>query len=103
MATGAHRRALWERIKRDRYLYFLIMPGIVYFIVFAYVPMYGALIAFQDYNPGRGVLGSDWVGLENFIMFFESPYFARLVSNTVLISLYSLLFGFPIPILSRCF
>lgn len=64
-----------------------------------YYPMYGAQIAFRDFLPGRTILGSEWVGLENFIRFFNSPMFERLLRNTIGLSFYSLLVGFPIPIL----
>lgn len=92
-------RRLRRNIWRDRYLFLLISPVVVYYIVFHYVPMYGAIIAFKDFSPGEGILGSPWVGLENFRTFFESFYFVRVVKNTFLLSLYSLLWGFPVPII----
>lgn len=76
-----------------------ITPGLIYYIMFRYVPMWGNLIAFQDYNPFRGVLGSEWVGLKNFTTFFKSTYFPRLIKNTLAISLYGIAFSFPVPIL----
>ena len=91
------------RVKRDwvrnKSLYILIIPVIVFYAVFMYKPMYGALIAFQDYIPTKGLLGSSWVGLKHFIRFFNSPYFVRLVRNTIVLSLYSLVFAFPAPII----
>ncbi len=84
---------------RDRYLFLLISPVVAYYVVFHYVPMYGAIIAFKDFAPGKGILGSPWVGLENFRTFFDSFYFMRIVKNTFLLSLYTLLWGFPIPII----
>jgi len=89
------RRNIW----RDRYLFLLIAPVVVYYIVFHYVPMYGATIAFKEFAPGKGIFGSPWVGFENFRTFFNSFYFERIVRNTVLLSLYTLLWGFPVPII----
>ena len=91
------------RVKRDfrrNYsLYLLVLPVIAFYIIFSYKPMYGAIIAFKDYTPAKGVAGSPWVGLDNFVKFFESPYFVRLIRNTFLLSFYNLLFGFPAPII----
>jgi putative aldouronate transport system permease protein len=86
-------------MQRNWSLYILAVPVIVYFILFSYKPMYGALIAFKNYSPGRGFGGSPWVGFEHFIRYFNSPYFFRLIRNTFLISFYGLLFGFPAPII----
>lgn len=85
--------------KRNRSLYLLVIPVILFYILFHYKPMYGAIIAFQDYNPRLGVSGSDWVGFDQFIRFFTSPYFGRLVKNTLLLSVYGIVFGFPAPII----
>ena len=86
-------------MQRNWSLYILAIPVIVYFILFSYRPMYGALIAFKDYTPSKGFGGSPWVGFKYFIQFFNSPYFFRLIRNTFLISFYGLLFGFPAPII----
>lgn len=85
--------------RRNRTLYLMILPVIAFYILFCYKPMYGALIAFQDFRPAKGIWGSDWVGLKHFARFFDSYYCGRLIRNTLLISFYSLLFGFPAPIL----
>lgn len=85
-------------IKRNWVLYLLVLPVIAYYILFHYKPLYGALIAFQDYRPARG-FGEEWVGLKHFIKFFNNPYFGRLLKNTLLISLYDLFWGFPAPII----
>ncbi|WP_284240208.1 ABC transporter permease [Paenibacillus glycanilyticus] len=77
----------------------MILPVIAYYIIFHYIPMYGALIAFKDYSPMKGILGSDWVGLKHFHDFFSSYYFTRILKNTLVISLYSLIFEFPAPII----
>lgn len=85
--------------KRNRSLYLLVLPVILFYVLFHYKPMYGAIIAFQDFNPRLGVSGSDWVGFDQFIRFFTSPYFGRLVKNTLLLSVYGIIFGFPAPII----
>lgn len=102
--VGARRRDSWGgRFLRDfalnKYLYAMMIPVIGYFAVFHYAPMYGALIAFKDYSPAKGVMGSDWIGLANFKDFFTSYYFWRILKNTLLISFYTLIFGFPAPIM----
>lgn len=92
-----------ERAKRDwkrnKALYFMVIPVILFYICFHYKPMYGAIIAFQDFNPRKGVLGSEWVGFDQFIRFFNSPVFGRLLRNTLLLSVYGIVFGFPMPII----
>lgn len=85
--------------KRNRSLYLMVLPVLLFYILFHYKPMYGAIIAFQDYNPRLGVSGSEWVGFDQFIRFFTSPYFGRLVKNTLLLSVYGIIFGFPAPII----
>ncbi|WP_135556138.1 ABC transporter permease [Paenibacillus cymbidii] len=82
-----------------KYLYLMVAPLVIYYVVFHYMPMYGAVIAFQDFSPGLGIAGSKWVGLQHFSDFINSYYFWRLVKNTFLLSFYSLIFGFPAPIL----
>ena len=77
----------------------MIIPVLIFYLVFMYKPMYGAIIAFMDYRPAKGILGSDWVGVEQFVRFFHSPYFYRLIRNTIVLSIYSLLFCFTAPIL----
>lgn len=83
----------------NKYLYIMMIPVIGYYLIFHYGPMYGAIIAFKDYSPMKGILGSDWVGLKHFDEFFNSYYFMRVLKNTLLISLYTLLFEFPAPII----
>lgn len=85
-----------------KYFHLMALPCLLYFLVFKYLPMYGVIIAFKDYEPTGGfwgILKSEWVGLQNFKMFFTSIYFGRLMKNTLIISFYRLLFGFPAPIL----
>ncbi|WP_284645010.1 ABC transporter permease [Paenibacillus silviterrae] len=88
---------LWD-IRKNKYLYMMLSPVLLYYLLFQYAPMYGAIIAFKDYSPRLGIMGSDWAGLEHFIQFFNGPYFLRTLKNTLLISFYDLLFGFPAPI-----
>ncbi|MFF2482800.1 ABC transporter permease [Paenibacillus sp. NPDC058071] len=83
----------------NKYLYLMMIPVIAYYVIFHYAPMYGAMIAFKDYTPMKGILESDWVGLKHFNDFFNSYYFERILKNTITISLYSLLFEFPAPII----
>lgn len=85
--------------KRNKSLYFMFIPVFVFYILFMYKPMYGAIIAFQNYVPRKGISGSEWVGFTQFIKFFNSPYFWRLLRNTVVLSLYSIIFCFPAPII----
>ncbi|SFL73633.1 putative aldouronate transport system permease protein [Paenibacillus sp. 1_12] len=92
------RRPLLSDIRRDKYLYMLILPGVVFFIIFKYFPMWGIIIAFQEYSPYAGVWNSEWVGLEHFIRFFSNPDFILLFRNTMVISLLNLVFFFPLPI-----
>ena len=90
---------LFRDIREKPTLYLMIVPVLAYFIIFHYVPMYGALIAFQDYVPGNGFFSGPWVGLKHFISFFTGRNFWRLVSNTLLINVKLLVFGYPLPIL----
>lgn len=85
-------------LQRNWVLYLMVVPVVVYLILFHYKPLYGALIAFQDYKPAKG-FGANWVGLKHFKAFFTNPYFPRLIKNTLGISFLNLLIGFPIPII----
>ncbi|NOU79444.1 ABC transporter permease subunit [Paenibacillus sp. LMG 31459] len=88
-----------KRLKRDKWLYVLLMPGILYFLIFKYVPMWGAALAFKNYQPFTGFWASEWVGFEHFRNFFQNPDFFKLLRNTLLLSLYSLAIAFPAPII----
>ncbi|CAM3191070.1 sugar ABC transporter permease [Paenibacillus taichungensis] len=88
-------RYLW----RYRILYLLSVPGILYFFLFKYVPLFGSIIAFQNYNIFKGITGSDWVGLEHFQKMFSHYDFLRILNNTLLLGLYDLVIAFPVPIL----
>ena len=89
-----HRR----RLARNWELYLIALPAVLYFVVFKYVPMYGAQIAFRNFMPAHGIWASPWVGLEQFARFVSSSKFPVVLSNTVVLSLYKLIAGFPIPI-----
>ncbi|TBL71569.1 ABC transporter permease [Paenibacillus thalictri] len=82
-----------------RHMYMLVFPGLLYFIVFKLVPMWGLLVAFQDYTPILGMLHSKWVGFKHFIELFQYDFFYNLLRNTLLINVFSLVFLFPLPIL----
>lgn len=85
--------------KRNKWKYILLIPVIIYLLVFCYKPMYGIIIAFKNYKPSRGIMESNWVGLKHFINFFTSRECIRVIRNTFSISGLSILFGFPAPIL----
>lgn len=87
-----------KEIAMDWEVYAMLLPVVAYYIIFHYIPLYGVQIAFKDYWAKKGIWGSPWIGLENFTTFFSSYYFWRLISNTILISVLQILFGFPLPI-----
>ncbi|MCY9693605.1 ABC transporter permease [Paenibacillus alginolyticus] len=86
-------------VKKNWQLYLIILPSLVYLIIFKYVPMAGVQIAFKNYMVTKGIWGSDWIGIKHFVDFFHLPIFWRVIKNTSLLSLYSLLIGFPAPII----
>ncbi|WNO79104.1 ABC transporter permease subunit [Streptococcus suis] len=90
---------LVDRIKQQKLLLLMLLPGLVLTFIFRYIPMYGVLIAFKDYNPLKGVLGSEWIGFEEFTKFLSSPNFGTLLANTLKLSVYGLLLGFLPPII----
>lgn len=88
-----------KSFRRHWQLYLLIIPPLLYFVIFKYIPMANAVIAFKDYNVVQGIWGSPWAGMKHFTLFFQNPVFWRLVQNTFYLSLYALAVGFPIPII----
>jgi putative aldouronate transport system permease protein len=94
----ARRRSPAEHMARYKWLYLLLLPGVAYFALFRYGPMYGAQIAFKDYVPFLGIGGSEWVGFEHFTDFFANPDFPRLLTNTLILALLSLVVAFPLTI-----
>ena len=102
-AAAGPKKTLWTRIWEYRELYLLLIIPVVLTFIYKYIPMYGIQIAFRDYKASRGILGSEWVGFNWFNRFFNSPNAGRMIKNTLLLSLYALLWSFPIPfILSLC-
>jgi putative aldouronate transport system permease protein len=89
----------WKKAVKSKYLLLLILPGFIWYIIFRYIPMYGIIIAFKNYNSRLGMIRSPWIGFDNFRRFFLYPHFWRIIRNTFLLSFYSMLFGFPAPIL----
>ena len=100
---ATHQKSFWVRLKQDlsrnKLIYLLALPAIIYYIIYHYWPMYGAIIAFKDFSPTLGTFGSPWAGFKYFEQFFSSYYFVRILRNTLLISIYSILWSFPAPIL----
>ncbi len=96
-------KSLKRRLKANWQMYILLLIPLALTIIYKYIPMYGIQIAFRDYKASRGITGSEWVGLEWFVRFFQSPNCLRMIKNTFLLSAYSLLWSFPVPIvLSLC-
>lgn len=93
------RSSAWVDIKKDWDLYLMLVPGLIYLLIFQYTPMYGVVIAFQDFNIFQGISGSPWVGLSNFHKLFNSPEFLNVLKNTLIISGYKIGFLFPLPII----
>ena len=102
-ARTVDKTGLRYRLRRDisvnKTLYLLVLPVVAFYIIFNYIPMYGAVIAFKDFTPGKGILGSPWVGLKQFHDFFTDADYLRSFKNTIIISLSSIVFGFPAPII----
>ncbi|MDQ0871561.1 putative aldouronate transport system permease protein [Paenibacillus sp. V4I3] len=90
---------LMKEFIRDKWLYLMMLPGVAYFLIFKYVPMYGLIMAFQDYKPHLGFFESPWVGFKHFERFFSEPQFGMLFRNTIIIAIYNLVFFFPLPII----
>ncbi|WP_243767107.1 ABC transporter permease [Paenibacillus agricola] len=88
----------WQRMLAGRYIYALVLPGFVFFAIFKFLPMWGVLIAFQNYNPFAGISGSEWVGMQHFSNLIQDEHFYILLRNTLVINLMNLCFFFPVPI-----
>lgn len=101
--TSAHAQALfkdlWKTVVSYKYIYLLLLPGLAFFVLFSYVPMYGIQLAFKQWSIAKGITGSEWVGLAKFEMLVNDPEFWRAFRNTVTIALLKILFGFPVPII----
>ncbi|TVY08911.1 ABC transporter permease [Paenibacillus cremeus] len=94
----AAKSRVWLDLRRDKYLYLLALPGLLFFLVFKYVPMFNVIIAFQNYSPFMGIMKSPWVGFMHFERFFANPDFMLLFRNTMAINLLNLALFFPLPI-----
>jgi putative aldouronate transport system permease protein len=92
-------QSVWKYTSRNRFLYMLLVPVVLYLIVFKYAPMAGEIIAFKNYRLADGLWGSPWVGLEQFEKLFSSRDFYNVLKNTLLLNLYTLMFSFPAPII----
>ena len=93
-----HKQSFIQGIKSSRALYLLLLPSFIIFLLFTYYPMYGVIIAFKDFSPAQGILGSPWVGFKNFIQYFNSYQFWPTIRNTIVISLYTIVVTFPLPV-----
>jgi putative aldouronate transport system permease protein len=93
------RKSVWKRIWKSRMLYVMFLPCVVLLGIFNYFPMYGIVIAFKDFYILEGILGSPWVGLKHFLDIFENPDFLRVLSNTIIISVYRVAAGLPVPVI----
>ncbi|MDR0473261.1 MAG: sugar ABC transporter permease, partial [Treponema sp.] len=92
-------KSLREQVFLNWQVYVFLIPSVVYLFIFNYLPMYGVIIAFKDFRPRLGILGSEWVGLKYFIRFFPLASFKQSLRNTLTLSVYSLVAGFPLPVL----
>lgn len=99
IAVKQEKRGFIKNITTNKEYYLMLIPGILFFLVFCYGPMYGIVIAFQNYYPLKGIKGSEWIGLDNFVKLFSDPFFLSVLKNTIIISVYKLLICFPAPIL----
>ena len=88
-----------NKVQKTWQLYILLLPALASLLLFSYAPMYGVILAFKEYNPLFGIIGSPWVGMRHFNRFFCSPFFSQIISNTLYLSLYGLFVGFPLPVL----
>ena len=96
---SAYTKQLYRDVRKDWMLYLILIPVIANFVIFHYIPIYGLQIAFKRYNIGLGIAGSPWVGFKNFVNFFTAYNCWRTIRNTIVISLYQIIIGFPMPIL----
>ncbi|MET3657345.1 ABC transporter permease [Sporosarcina psychrophila] len=97
--TNRKRKSLFQYMKQNYMLYLFLAPAIILTIIFKYIPMYGSIIAFKDFSPMKGIWGSDWVGFDHFTKFLTSPNFGDIFMNTLKLSVFGLVLGFPVPII----
>lgn len=96
---GLSKRSIWREMVHERQLYLLLLPTLIYFGIFHFGPLFGLQIAFKDYLPTRGIIGSEWVGLKHFLRFVNGPYFLEIVRNTVVLNAYSIIVNTPLPVI----
>ena len=94
-----HKRSVWKALGREKYLIMMILPAVIIFLIYNYLPMLWNLIAFEKYSIRKGIFASEWIGFDNFRKFFASPYCFRVIRNTFVISFTDLLLGWPVPII----
>ncbi len=99
ITTAQKKKPFFEKIKANFDLWLFVLPGMIITFIFSYIPLYGLTIAFQRFSYKKGYFGSPWVGFQNFIRFFNSPYFIPTLKNTFILSVYSLVASFPFPII----
>ncbi|MFC5466331.1 ABC transporter permease [Lederbergia graminis] len=99
ISRKANKKNLWKRIWEHRIFYLFLLPGVIWFFIFSYIPMYGITIAFKDFNFAQGIFGSPWAGLKYFKQFFDYYQSGEIIRNTLIISLLKLIIGFPMPII----
>lgn len=97
--TNTGKSNIFKKMYKQKFLYFLLLPGILLTFIFKYIPIYGILLAFKEFNPRLGIMRSEWVGLKHFYSFITSPNFSILLKNTLKLSIYGLMFGFFPPII----
>ncbi|MCU6711251.1 ABC transporter permease subunit [Paenibacillus sp. J5C_2022] len=97
-----HQESFWKFVRKNHALYIMLIPVVMYFLIFKYLPLLGSVIAFQEYNIFNGLLKSKWVGLYWFELMFSNPYYGKIIWNTLIISLYQIVFAFPAPIILAC-
>lgn len=95
--------SILKKVVKQKALWLMALPGIIWYFIFCYVPMYGLIIGFKNFSPFRGIMKSPWVGFKWFQQFFSSQFFWPLIRNTLLLNIYSILFSFPIPIILALF
>lgn len=92
-------KTLWQYIISNKWLYILLIPGLLYLLIYNYLPMFGIVIAFQKFNMVQGIFHSKFIGFDNFKLLFQEPRFYEVFANSVILSFYNLIFGFPMPII----
>ena len=100
ISASERKRSGWRyALRKHKYLYLMLLPGILYFVIFCYVPMGGIVMAFENFNYKAGIFGSEWIGLKHFKSFFSYMYCWRLIRNTLLLNLTNFAWSFPVTIL----